>query len=289
MSMAIRSRSFFRSNRRVGVVLKGSLLAASLVLVSVIPASAQSEQAASEPTAGITVIGYGKSSAPAESAEIQMLATTEEFGPQRAPDPEATPGAQEREAVGAMVEGLQAAGVAEEDISVVVSTVIGGFYGPGGPGVARVDVQVDKPTQERIAELIAAGIVGAAEENLVVGLAGVGYGVADCAPLEREAREAALNDARTRAALQAELLEVQLGEAVAASDVPVNYASAFDAFYGPLAPTQVSCSPPVPVPTGGSPISVPPFDPTDAAEVNVYAQVAVTFTIDAAAAVLPAS
>ncbi len=278
-------------DRRVGPALKGVLLAGIFALITTLalPAGALTQGAAQAPTQGITVIGYGKSSAPAETAEIQMVVTQEEFGPARAPDPDATPGAQEREAVGPMVEGLQAAGVAEEDIEVVVGTVIGSFYGPGGPGVARVDVAVDMPTQERIAELIAAGIVGAAEENLVVGLAGVGYGVADCAPLEREAREAALNDARTRAALQAELLEVQLGEAVAASDVPVNYASAFDAFYGALSPTQVSCSPPAPVPTGGSPISVPPFDPTDAAEVNVYAQVAVTFTIDAAAAVLPAS
>jgi uncharacterized protein YggE len=287
------SRSLVNSHRRVGPFLKGAFLAGVLVLVTAVgvPAgsTAQTEQAAQAPAQGITTIGYGKSSAPAETAEIQMVVTQEEFGPPRAPDPDATPGAQEREAVGPMVEGLQAAGVAEEDISVVVGAVIGGFYGPGGPGVARVDVQVDAPTQERVTELIDAGTVGAAEENLVISLIGVGYGVADCAPLERQARELAFADAGTRAELQAELMGVQLGEPVAASDLPVNYAGAFDAYYGPLAPTQVSCSPPAPVPTGGSPVSVPPFDPTDAAEVNVYAQVAVTFTIDGAATATPVS
>ena len=295
MSMTIGSRAFARSDRRGGVALKGVFLAGVLVLVGAagVPAgvvvTAQSEQAAPALAKGITTIGYGKSSAPAETAELQMVVTQEEFGPPRAPDPEATPGAAERDAVGPMVEGLQAAGVAEEDISVVVGAVIGGFYGPGGPGVARVDVQIDAPTQEGIAALIDAGTVGAAEENLVVSLVGVGYGVSDCEPLEREAREMAFADAGTRAELQAELMGVELGQAVAATDLPVNYAGAFDAYYGPLAPTQVSCSPPSPVPTGGSPVSVPPFDPTDAAEVNVYAQVAVTYAIETAAAATPLS
>ena len=268
----------------IGPALRGALLAGALALAATVGplAGARAQQAADAPARGITAIGYGKSSAPAETAEIQLVATQEESGPPRAPDPDATPGAQEREAVGPLVEALVAAGVPEADIAVVVGPVIGGFYGPGGPGVARVDVAVDNPTPERIAELIAAATVGGAEENLLLGQIGVGYGVADCAPLEREARQAAFDDARTRAALQAELMGVRLGDAVAASDVPVAFPEALSAFYGPYIPTQLACSPPAPVPTGGSPVSVPPFDPTDEAEVNVYAQVAVTFAIAAA-------
>lgn len=275
----------------VGLPLKGALFAGIFALLTTLalPAHALTQEAAQAPTQGITVIGYGKSTAPAETAEIQMVATQEEFGPPRAPDPDATPGAEEREAVGPLVEGLQAIGVAEEDIEVVVGTVIGGFYGPGGPGVARVDVAVDGPTQERIAELINAATVGAAEENLVLSLIGVGYAVGDCAPLEREAREAAFNDAQTRGELQAELMDLPLGEAVAASDVPINFSQALTAYYGGLTPTQVPCSPPAPAPTSGSPVSVPPFDPTDEAEVNVYAQVAVTFATDVDAEATPAT
>lgn len=278
-------------DRNRGPALKGVLLAASFALITslAMPAGALTQAAAQAPTQGITVIGYGKSTAPAETAEIQMVASQEEFGPPRAPDPDATPGAQERESVQSMVEGLQAAGVAEEDIQVVVGPVIGGFYGPGGPGVARVDVAVENPTQERISELINAGTVGAAEENLVLNQIGVGYGVADCAPLELEAREAAFNDAQTRAELQAELMSLPLGEAVAASDVPINFSETLGAYYGGLTPTQVPCSPPAPAPTSGSPVSVPPFDPTDQAEVNVYAQIAVTFATEADAAATPAS
>ena len=276
---------------RFGLVPKGALVGmiATLIVTLALPAGALSQGTAQAPTRGITVIGYGKSTAPAETAEIQMVATLQEFGGPRPPDPDATPGAQERESIGAMVEGLQDVGVAEEDIGVVVGPAIGAFYGPGGPGVARVDVAVDAPTQERITELINAGTVGAAEENLVLSLIGVGYAVADCTPLERDAREAAFNDARARAELQAELMGVSLGEAVAASDVPLNFSETLGAYYGVVTPTQVPCSPPAPAPTSGSPVSVPPFDPTDGAEVNVYAQIAVTFEIATDAEATPAT
>jgi uncharacterized protein YggE len=276
---------------RFGPAPKGAVLIVIVALIAAlaVPANALTQGAAQAPTQGITVIGYGKSSAPAETAEIQMVATLQEFGGPRPPDPDATPGAQERESVESMVQGLQDVGVAEEDIEVVVGPAIGAFYGPGGPGVARVDVAVEAPTQERITELINAGIVGAAEENLVLSLIGVGYAVADCAPLERDAREAAFNDARTRGELQAELMGLPLGEAVAASDVPINFSQALNTYYGPVTPTQVPCSPPAPAPTGGSPVSVPPFDPTDGAEVNVYAQVAVTFEIGTDAEATPAT
>ena len=271
---------------RSGVVLT---VVVALIATLALPAGALAQGAAQAPTQGITVIGYGKSTAPAETAEIQMVASLQEFGGPRPPDPDATPGAQERESVAAMVQGLRDVGVAEEDIGVVVGPVIGAFYGPGGPGVARVDVAVDDPTQERIVELINAGTVGAAEENLVLGLIGVGYAVADCTRLERDAREAAFNDARARAEVQAELMGVSLGEAVAASDVPINFAQSISAYYGPLTPSQIPCSPPAPAPTSGSPVSVPPFDPTDGAEVNVYAQVAITYEIGTDAEATPAT
>lgn len=230
----------------------------------------------------ITVIGYGLATGPAERATIQFVATQEEFGPPRAPDPDATPGAEEREAIAPMVDGLIAAGVAEEEIEIVVSSTLGGYSGPGGPGIARVDVALEDPTAERIDELIDAAIVGAAEENLVVNPIGVGYGVEDCEPLEREAREAALADARTRAGIQAELMGVELGEPVAARDVPVAPASALSAYYGPYAPTQTDCAPPTPTVPTGAPISVPPFDPTTGAQVQSYVQVEITFEITGA-------
>jgi uncharacterized protein YggE len=254
------------------------LLAASVLAIGLTTGSVAAAQDATDvPPRGVTVVGYGLAAAPAETAQLQMVASRLDFAPPRPPDPGATPGAEELEAIGPMVDALTAAGVAEDDIRVVVSPVVGNFYGPGGPGVARVDVNIDEPSPERITELINAGIVGAAEEDLVVQLVGVGYGVADCAPLQREARAAALADAQLRADLQAELIGVELGQITAVADVPVEPGVALSAYYGPTTPTDIGCAPPAPAPTSGSPITVAPFDPTGAAEVTVYAQVAVTY------------
>ena len=228
---------------------------------------------------GITVIGYGQAAAPAETATLQLVATEEEAGPPRAPDPDATPGAAEWEAVAPIVDGLVAAGVAEADIAVVVSAAIGEFYGPGGPGVARIDVAVARPTVERLTALIDAAIVAGAEENLLLGLIGVAYEVADCRPLERRARAAALEDARARAAIQAELLGVGLGAPVATRDVAVAPAAALSAYYGPYAPTEAGCAPPLPDIATGLPITAPPFDPTREAAVEAYAQIEVRFAV----------
>lgn len=241
----------------------------------------------SSPGPGITVIGYGESTAPAETAEIQLIVAQEEYGPPRAPDPNATPGVQERQAVEPVVESLQAAGIAAESIEVVVGPAISTFYGPGGRGIARVDVRVDVPTQERIVELIDAATVGAARNSQVLGLVGVGFGVSDCATLEREAREAALADAWSRAEMQAELMGLALGQPISSSDIPPTQPGHFNTYYGLYAPTQTACAPAVHVPTGGSPVTLPTFDPTLVAEVNVYAQVSVTFAAEEVGAATP--
>ena len=278
------SRSSIRPGRNgFGPALRGAVLIGASALAAVAGLTGSTRALAQDtesPARGITVVGYGQASAEAETAILQLVATEEEFGsPPRAPDPEATPGAEEREAVEPIVDGLVAAGVAEDDIDVVVSVGIGDYYGPGGPGVARIDVTVDPPTVERVNELINAAIVAAAEENMVISPLGVGYEVAECRPLEREAREAALEDARARAEIQAELLGVELGEPVASRDVPIGPASAFSAYYGPYAVTEAGCAPPSPDISTGAPITVPPFDPTAGAEVEAFVQIEVTFAI----------
>jgi hypothetical protein len=117
-----------------GPARRGALLVAVLALAAatIPPPGARAQEAADPPPRGITVVGYGKASAPAATAVLQLVASQEEMGPPRAPDPRTTPGAQEREAVGPMVDALTAAGVPDEDIAVVVGVVVGGFYGPGG-------------------------------------------------------------------------------------------------------------------------------------------------------------
>ena len=231
------------------------------------------------PPPGITVTGYGEATAPAEQVSLQLLVGDPGgaySGPQ-APDPDATPGAEERARVAPVVDALVAAGVAEEDISVVVSPVFSGVYGPGGPGSARIDVSVEGADLERVNELIDAASVGAAQERLSVSQVGARYEVDDCDALERAAREAAIADARERANLQAELLGVELGDVVASSDGARDAATT--AGYFGLATVLGSCEPAVPSGFSGNPITLAPFDPTTPAEVAVYTSLALTFAI----------
>jgi uncharacterized protein YggE len=251
-----------------------TLMLLSLIALST-PGSALAQSSSPEQT--ITVIGYGQASAAAETALIQLVVGREDYGAPRAPNPNVKPGAEELEAVSPVVASLEAAQVPADAIQVIVSPTISNFYGPGGRGVARIEIDLDSPTQERIVELIDTAIVGAAENGLVLSLIGVSYSLSDCTTLEREARETALSDARSRGELQAELMGLVLGDPVGATDIPVNHSDAFNAYLGLYTPTQFACAPPVPPLNSGSPLSTPPFDPTAAAEVSVYAQVSIVF------------
>ena len=265
--------------------LGGAVLAGLVAVVPVVGASgpARAQEAPGSVSAGITVVGYGEASAPAETAELQILVSEVNFGGPVSPSPDAVPGQAEREAVGPLVEALVGVGIAEDDISIVVSPVLNQFFGPSGPGVARVDVTVDEPTRERIDELLSLAVVGAAEENLVIGQVGAGYGVADCAALERGAREAAFADAEERADLQAEVMGLTRGDAVASSDVPAGSAS-FDPYLGPRFAGDGACAPATQELATGAAVSFPSYDPTGDPEVSVYAQVAVTFAVDGSGA-----
>lgn len=232
---------------------------------------------------GVTVVGYGEATAPAETASIQLLITRGEFfgGPPPAPRPGVTPGEEERELLVPIVEAITAEGVAQGDIGVVVSPVPEVFgYGPGGPAVGRIDLAIAQPTDEGLTSFLAAVSFAAADQRLTLGQVGVLYEAADCAALEREAREAAIADARQRAEVQAELLGVQIGPVTASADMPVA-SSALDYFSGLPVPSN-SCAPPTAAGAPAAPglrVTLPSLDPAAEPEVEVYAQVSLTFAI----------
>jgi len=234
--------------------------------------------AAAQPAPGsgdgeITVIGYGEASAPAEAATMQMVISEEDFGPSRPPRRGAEPGEEERALVAPIVDALVAAGVAEDAVETIVNPATSEYFGPSR-GLARIDVDVAEPTAEGVRELVDTAIAAAADQGVLVGQVGVGYEVADCRALEREARAAALADARERAEIQAELLGVDLRFATASVDQAPE--SPLDLYFGASAAAGSGCAPPTPqVP--GSPTTVPPYDSTAEAVVDVYAAVAVTF------------
>lgn len=252
----------------VGLAVVGGLLGAAGV--------AAQEGAAP----GVTVIGYGEASAPAETAVMQIVITEEQFGSSRTPRWGGEPGAEERRLMEPIAEALVAAGVAADGIETRINPAVGDNFGPSR-GLARLDVEVPEPTAEAVRELVDAAVVAAADRGLFVGQVGVGYDVADCGALEREAREAALADAREGAEMQADLIGVELGEATASVDQSPS--TGFDLYYGAFGGGETGCAPPSPAIEVGA-VSVAPYDPTAEATVEVYAQVAITFAIEEGAA-----
>ena len=241
--------------------------------------AAVSSQAASEDLAGITVTGYGEASAPAESAAVQFTIVSDSFygGPPQAPEVEATPGAEARATVAPIVDALGAVeGV--EDVTVAIP-MISAPYSPAP--VARLEVTVTAPDLDMLTRLVTTATQAAAAERLMVGYVGARFEASDCATLEREARQAALDDARRQAEIQAEVLGVGLGDIVASVDVTA--AASTDPYYGLPVPSASGCDPEIPAGRFGDPalaITLPPFDPTrDSGEVEVYRQVQVTFAI----------
>jgi hypothetical protein len=204
-------------------------------------------------------------------------------GPPVQPRPGDIPGEQEKQEVAPIVQALIAKGIAESAISLVVSPILGSsIYGPGGPAVARIDIAVENPDLAGLTDLVSTASVAAAEESLVLGQVGAQYNVADCAALDRAAREAAIADARARAETQADLLGVTLGDVTASSDVPPSTGLVLNYFGLPVSTN--GCAPPAPSDALAEPglgITVATFDSTAEAEVEVYAQVNLTFSIAA--------
>ncbi len=227
--------------------------------------------------AGVTVVGYGQASAPAESATLRFVIGEATYGPPTAPDPDATPGAQEREAIAPVIASLTNAGVPDEGIEVIIGPYVRDSYGFGGPAIALLRVELNEPDSQGITELVDAASIGAAQERLLISQVGVIYSVEDCAALEREAREQAIADARQRADVQAGLLNVTIGDLLASRDLPSSLDTALT-FYGPI--QQASGCAPFDV-SGAvvTPYNWPSFDPTADAEVIVYAQVELTFSM----------
>lgn len=255
-----------------------TLLAATLFA----PGAALAEDA----NAGVTVVGYGQASAPADSATLQMVIGDAFYGGPSPAQPGETPGAEEREAVAPVLASLANAGVAEDNIDVLVSPYLGDAYGYGGPGIALLRVELSDPDTQRIVEVVDAASAGAAEARLIVGGVSVSYGVDDCAALEREAREGAIADARENAEIQAELLGVTIGNLEGSRDLPAQ-ADWTLSFYGPVQSSS-ACAPMRLTDAAFGPYAGAGFDPTGEAEVVVYAQVELTFGMASGAGATPA-
>jgi hypothetical protein len=215
-----------------------ALLVAVMGVLALLPQSAVAQSTTGlEP--GIVAVGFGQATAPAESAELQFLiGSNAMFGggmvyvEEEPITGEATPGAEAvppgmmggpasvtEEQLAPIVSALVAAGAVEANVTVTVP-VISDSFGPGGPNMGEILVQVDRPQGEQLQALVLSAFDSASGAGLVVLTAGAMYEPADCAALVQEAREEAIADARARAEGIALGLEVSLGELVQASETP---------------------------------------------------------------------
>jgi uncharacterized protein YggE len=235
----------------------------------------------------ITTIGYGRAAVPAETVEMQLVLSTQEaYGspfPRLGPDD--TLGEAELTAAEPVVQALVGAGVPEEDVQVLTSPALTAFGGQGGRGVYRLDLSLEGPdlNLDRLNELVNAAGQAAAEEGQILSFVGARFRVADCGPVRQESRQAANEDALTRAEEQAELMGVELGPQLRSVDGTAAAGSSEFAAYAGILPASIGgCDPATDTDVSfgpGTTITVPTFDPTAPAEVEVYTQLTATYAI----------
>ena len=247
---------------------------------------------------GIVVQGYGRATAPADTARVGFVVSKSgqvypvpmgetkplpsDFGVVEggaaegsapAPDTTAvppdmypTPVPQEpitEAELQPLVDAIKAQGVSDSDIEVTIYPA--SYYGPYGSPTARVTVTLRD--MSKVGSLIDAGNQAAAGTGtLYIQNVGVTYSVNDCDGLLKEARRAAVEDARDNGAGLAEALGVGLGDIQGASEYsydPYGYSGC------------QSQSGPVPVYEK----YMPPFDPAQPAEVQIVSQVTISFAM----------
>lgn len=262
-----------------GLALLSEALAKGGSTVYLANITAGSGSVPTEPS--IVVTGAGRATAPAERALVQLLVVRDEpFGGDNAwgamASPTANGGGSGADSIASVTDAILEAGVEGTAVRVVASPSLISVCQSNAPcSSTRIDVTVDDPNLERVNAIVDAAGAAAGDGDMTIQDVGAGYSVADCAPLQAQARLAATSDARTRAAAQATALGVELGKLLLANEAAP--AAATDA--GGCVPAQGTSvdawwSP------GSFGLSVPSFDPLAAPEAAVAVQVTLAFAID---------
>jgi uncharacterized protein YggE len=237
-------------------------------------------QAAPSERTGITTTGHGLASVPAETAVLQILINSSDYygGPPQAPQVEATPGATARTTMEPIVAVIEAHD-SVESVSVVIPVPIGSLGRQ--TAMARLDIEVSAPAVDDLTGLLNDVARAAGEDRLMIGYVGASFGVADCQTLERDARQAAMEDAQARATVQADVLGIELGDVIASVDVET---TAVSTYYGLIPGASSNCEPASPLNNllnAELGATLPMFDPVSQSPVvEVYREIQVTFAID---------
>jgi uncharacterized protein YggE len=243
--------------------------------------------------AGLTVQGYGRATAPADSARVQFV-VMQSYDYYREPLPDEPgimpEGGVESETAPAvppdiytsavapspiteadlkpLVDAIKAEGVSDADIEVVIYPTGGYYYDPYGGQTARVTVTLRDT--DKVGPVVDAGTEAVNESGtLYLQNVGVLYSVDDCSALLREARRAAVVDGRENAEGLADALEVSVGDILAASEY----------VYSPLglSPCDPSFDTYYPEPYSYEGMA---YDPAMPAEVQIVSNVGLTYAIE---------
>ncbi len=233
--------------------------------------------------AGLTVQGYGRATASADSARVQFV-VTQGYGYYAEPVPDELWPVPEGEVpreiapvspppiteadLEPLVDAIKAQGVSDADIEVVIYPTGGYYYDPYGGQSARVTVTLSD--MEKVGPVVDAGTQVVNESGtLYLQNVGVLYSVDDCSALLREARRAAVEDGRENAEGLADALEVSVGDILAASEYvysPLGLSPcdpAFDTYYPQLYDYEGMA-----------------YDPAMPAEVQIVSNVGLTYAIE---------
>lgn len=190
---------------------------------------------------------------------------------------------------GPIVTALIDAGVPEDEIDVIVGPFLAEVGISFGPAIAMIVVVVNDPKSEQLGDLVDTATAAASNERLVVGRTSAVYAVEDCVPLEREAREMAVNDARYQADIMAELVGVSLGDIIGTRDLPAEPSQATFGPYGPVMPTNTTpCGSEALLTNPYATFLLPPFDPTIEPEVTVSVVLELTVAVTGSTGATPA-
>jgi uncharacterized protein YggE len=277
--------------RRSLSVVTGLLFAALIAGLAVGPVAAQTMPGQSP---GLVASGWGRASAPAGNADVQLIISPGYYGGYGMIEPSiegeavASPAAETdsgmmmdpyAEMMGApaplteadlapITEAIVAGGVAGDQIEVLIPAFTSMYTGGGGPESAQIRFSIADPDVAALTAILQEVRTAASGAGLSIEHFGVRYSGADCAALEQEALTAAVADARANAERLAVALGGELGALVQAAD---------GSFFGY---ESIGCSPEMPDefgPYGDG--TEPAFDPSKPAEVVVYTQVTLTYEL----------
>lgn len=218
----------------------------------------------------IMVVGQGRVSALADTGQVVFAFGSEESS---FPEGETPPKPMQKavpitkELLRPVIDALVAIGLPASAIQVNINPVQSS-PSPFSQGSAQVTVKLNKPTRDRVQQIVTAASAATSKNNkFFLQSVDVQYAVNDCPALERKAYLAAMNDAQSRAKALATAMNVQVKGTPSVAEEPISRLIS-------------SCNSEVDLSSFPFGSFTSSYDPSAPAEVSVWRNVFVTYTIE---------